>query len=119
MTFTLVPREVALEVRAALRTAMSHLSLPEHHNDRRECRQALADLEAVLAKAASEAKVVAYVPVHPRNGPLWMMATDRPNEERLPKSYSLKPLIFAPQQPHDAPADADSEEPLPDVQRAR
>lgn len=40
-------------------------------------------------------KPVAWVPIHPRNGPLWAMATDKPDPERLPNSYPLRPLAFA------------------------
>ncbi len=38
---------------------------------------------------------VAWVPIHPRNGPLWSMTTDKPDPERLPASYPLRPLVFA------------------------
>lgn len=38
---------------------------------------------------------VAYVPVHPRMGPLWSNTTSDPNPERLPNSYPLMPLYAA------------------------
>jgi hypothetical protein len=41
------------------------------------------------------AQPVAWVPIHPRNGPLWSMTTDKPDPERLPGSYPLRPLAFA------------------------
>ncbi len=38
----------------------------------------------------------AWVPIHPRNGPLWSMTTDQPDAERLPASYPLRPLTWTP-----------------------
>lgn len=44
--------------------------------------------------AVAPAEPDAWVPIHPRNGPLWAMTTDKPNDERLP-SYPLRPVVFA------------------------
>jgi hypothetical protein len=49
--------------------------------------------------AAQDAEVVAVVPVHPRNGPLWSMTTADPDPERLPHSYPLMKLYGAAQEP--------------------
>lgn len=38
----------------------------------------------------------AYVPIHPRNGPLWSMTASDPSPERLPSSYPLRPVFFGP-----------------------
>jgi len=53
-----------------------------------------AGAAGVMAVAASDP--AAWVPIHPRSGPLWSMTTDKPNPERLPNSYPLRPLVFAP-----------------------
>lgn len=45
--------------------------------------------------AVPAAQPVAWVPIHPRTGPLWAMTTDKPDPERLPGSYPLRPLAFA------------------------
>jgi hypothetical protein len=45
--------------------------------------------------AVHPAQPAAWVPIHPRNGPLWSMTTDTPSAERLPGSYPLRPLVFA------------------------
>jgi hypothetical protein len=39
----------------------------------------------------------AWVPIHPRNGPLWAMTTSDPSPERLPSSYPLRPVYWAAQ----------------------
>jgi hypothetical protein len=53
-------------------------------------------LHAALAQEEQTAqKPIAFVPVHPRNGPLWSMTTNEPSQERLP-SYPLMPLYTAP-----------------------
>jgi hypothetical protein len=53
--------------------------------------------------SAPEPEPVAWVPVHPKNGPLWSMTTDDPNTERLP-SYPLMNLYTAtPQQSKSEP----------------
>jgi hypothetical protein len=44
---------------------------------------------------AQGAEPVAYVPVHPRTGPLWSNTTADPNPERLP-SYPLMSLYTRP-----------------------
>lgn len=63
---------------------------------RREERKARAAVERLARPAApAEAQPVAYVPVHPRSGPLWAMTTNDPHPERLP-SYPLMPLYAAP-----------------------
>jgi hypothetical protein len=56
-------------------------------------------------------KPVAWVPIHPRNGPLWAMATDKPDPERLPNSYPLRPLAFA-DEAQAAPAPEPSAQPV-------
>lgn len=43
----------------------------------------------------SDIKPVAWVPVHPKNGPLWAMTTVDPSPEHLP-SYPLQPLYASP-----------------------
>ena len=48
-------------------------------------------------------KPVAWVPVHPRNGPLWGMTTDSPDPERLP-GYPLKKLFIEPEGESTTPA---------------
>lgn len=48
------------------------------------------ELAARLAEIERQAPV-AWVPIHPRTGPLWSMTTGSPDEERLPH-YPLKPL---------------------------
>jgi hypothetical protein len=42
-----------------------------------------------------QAEPVAWVPVHPVQGPLWAMTTDNPSPERLPQ-YPLRALYAAP-----------------------
>ena len=54
----------------------------------------LVILERALAAGVSVTPD-AWVPIHPRNGPLWSMTTDKPDPERLPNSYPLRPLRFA------------------------
>jgi hypothetical protein len=44
--------------------------------------------------ATAPGAVVAWVPVHPKNGPLWSMTTDKPDPARLP-SYPLRALVFS------------------------
>ncbi len=55
-------------------------------------QEAIAAGRAVLQ--ATQRGMVAFVPVHPRQGPLWAMTTDQPNPERLP-SYPLM-MVYAP-----------------------
>jgi hypothetical protein len=58
--------------------------------------------------SAPEPEPVAWVPVHPKNGPLWSMTTDAPSPERLP-NYSLMSLYPAPlSTPDSANRSADS-----------
>ena len=56
-------------------------------------RQLSETLRAALAERKPEP--IAWVPVHPRIGPLWAMTTDAPDPERLP-SYPLMPLYAHP-----------------------
>ena len=53
-----------------------------------------AELAARLAEIERQ-EPVAWVPIHPRTGPLWSMTTGSPDEERLPH-YPLKPLYTRP-----------------------
>lgn len=55
-------------------------------------QEAIAAGRAVLQ--APQRGMVAFVPVHPLQGPLWAMTTDQPNPERLP-SYPLM-MLYAP-----------------------
>ena len=48
------------------------------------------ELAARLAEIEAQ-EPVAWVPIHPRTGPLWSMATGSPDPERLPH-YPLVPL---------------------------
>lgn len=48
------------------------------------------ELAARLAEIEAQ-EPVAWVPIHPRTGPLWSMTTGSPDPERLPH-YPLKPL---------------------------
>jgi hypothetical protein len=57
------------------------------------------------------AEPIAFVPVHPRNGPLWAMTTNEPNPERLP-SYPLMPL-------YEGAMDRPKVSPGPDAVRSR
>ena len=61
-------------------------------------RELLRHVDSLAARlAAIEAQEpVAWVPIHPRTGPLWSMTTGRPAEERLPQHYPLKPLYTRP-----------------------
>ena len=63
-----------------------------------------ANKAACAALAAPQPEPVAWVPVHPRSGPLWAMTTDKPDAERLP-SYPLMPVYAA--APPAAPAPGD------------
>jgi hypothetical protein len=70
------------------------------------CHKAAEALRAKLS--APEPEPVAWVPVHPKNGPLWSMTTDAPSPERLP-NYSLMSLYPAPlSTPDSANRSADS-----------
>lgn len=53
---------------------------------RRERDELAARLEEIERQAP-----VAWVPIHPRTGPLWSMTTGSPDPERLPH-YPLMPL---------------------------
>lgn len=57
----------------------------------------IAERNALAARLAEiEAQEpVAWVPIHPRTGPLWSMTTGSPDEERLPH-YPLEPLYTRP-----------------------
>lgn len=55
------------------------------------------NVPGVVASKTQGAKPVAYVPIHPRIGPLWAMTTDAPSSERLPSNYPLQALYTAPQ----------------------
>ncbi|MBA8886105.1 hypothetical protein FHW12_000296 [Dokdonella fugitiva] len=96
-------REVMDALAAALRTskcpAETYMQAAECESCSCDIGPALAAYDALLAEgsASSEgAEAVAYVPVHPRNGPLWANTTPEPNAERLP-SYPLMPLYARPQ----------------------
>jgi hypothetical protein len=54
-------------------------------------------IDAEIAKQ-HEAVPVAFVPVHPKNGPLWANTTAIPNSENVPQHYPLMPLYDHPQQ---------------------
>ncbi len=89
MTITLT-REEAQQVLDALEKPKSHQTI-----------WLIKQLRARLS--APEPEPVAWVPVHPKNGPLWSMTTDDPNTERLP-SYPLMNLYTAtPQQSKSEP----------------
>ncbi len=64
----------------------------------------IAERDALAARLAEiEAQEpVAWVPIHPRTGPLWSMTTGSPDEERLPH-YPLKPLYTRPATPAAKP----------------
>ena len=64
------------------------------------------DQPAIGAKvylAAPAGQAVAWVPVHPREGPLWAMTTDKPDPERLP-SYPRRALAFVAASQAERPA---------------
>lgn len=57
------------------------------------------------AAPPAQPKAIAWVPMHPKTGPLWAMATDDPSPERLP-SYPLRGLAWTdepPAQPQSEP----------------
>lgn len=98
-------RAVIEQCRAALAEEMSAWDIDpplQHVKDAHDaCSAWLAGPAARLAErdelAAIEAQEpVAWVPIHPRTGPLWSMTTGRPAEERLPQHYPLKPLYTRP-----------------------
>ena len=71
---------------------------PEYMDVMSENKGAVAEpLYTLLPKPKLNVKPAAYVPVHPKSGPLWSMTTDDPNTERLP-SYPLMNLYTAPPQ---------------------
>lgn len=58
---------------------------------------------ALTAAPPAQPKAIAWVPVHPKTGPLWAMTTDDPSPERLP-SYPLRALAWTetpPAQPQE------------------
>lgn len=69
------------------------------------------DLAARLAEIEAQ-EPVAWVPIHPRTGPLWSMATGSPDPERLPH-YPLMPLYTRPA-PRNLAVD-----PLPTIRTGR
>jgi hypothetical protein len=86
----MITREEAQQVLDALEKPKSHQTI-----------WLIKQLRARLS--APEPEPVAWVPVHPKNGPLWAMTTDDPNTERLP-SYPLMNLYTAtPQQSKSEP----------------
>jgi hypothetical protein len=88
----------APEVVAALRAALEQPTVPPEAQTEAEkiayCAGWWAAMEA-KAKEQPEQEPVAFVPVYPRNGPLWSMTTNEPSQERLP-SYPLTPLYTHP-----------------------
>ena len=54
-------------------------------------------------RPAPAGQAVAWVPVHPREGPLWAMTTDKPDPERLP-SYPRRALAFVAASQAERPA---------------
>lgn len=76
---------------------------PEYMDAMSENKGAVAEpLYTSPPKPKLSVKPAAYVPVHPKSGPLWSMTTDDPNTERLP-SYPLMKLYTAPPQPELEP----------------
>ena len=102
MTITLT-REEAQQVLDALQCATPPTFSAKIVED---WQSAVEFLRARLS--APEPEPVAWVPVHPKNGPLWSMTTDAPSPERLP-NYSLMSLYPAPlSTPDSANRSADS-----------
>ena len=56
-----------------------------------KAKKARSAIDAHLSGPQAEAQPVAWVPVHPREGPLWANTTADPDRERLP-SYPLMAL---------------------------
>ena len=65
-----------------------------------------AYMEAAIERAKLSQES-AWVPIHPKHGPLWSMTTSEPNPDRLP-SYPLRALMFADAalRPSEGPAEA-------------
>lgn len=85
----------------AVRELLRHVdSLVAEAAELRRERDELAQRSAELAARLEEIEAqepVAWVPIHPRTGPLWSMTTGGPNAERLPH-YPLKPLYIRSQE---------------------
>ena len=81
-----------LAFRAAVTGAAAELQRLSAERD--ELVRENAELAARLAEIEAQ-EPVAWVPIHPRTGPLWSMTTGSPDPERLPH-YPLMPLYTCP-----------------------
>lgn len=58
-----------------------------------------ADVLALTCLPPASAEPDAFVPMHPKHGPLWACTTENPTSENTPEHYPLAPVYLAPPVP--------------------